>query len=362
MDGAEPLDLDVMDLALTGETPQDVRRLINDMRNQQGRLRSIVAVSTRLEDQRIVDLYAADNDAVVPGFGFHPWFVHWIYDDRQNGKEPDARQHFDDVLGRDVEEILQGLLAQLEKRKRKTGQGLLPLSQWLAFQEAMLRKHPNAIVGEVGLDKSFRLPFPKGHGSNMPLAGISGNGHPPRLSKTQTKMSHQTTILREQLDLAIKLNRSVSMHCVQCHGTMLEVLKAFPLYQRPPRICMHSFSGSVNSLEGFIKQINHIDVYFSFSILVNAKEEDLEILRGQKSELEVKAPLRPRRKGRGTLTELIKTVPDDRLLIESDYHDLDGLDQHVEDMLVLYSIAKGWSIEETTDVLQRNWEAFAGGN
>src|SRR5688572_523572 len=118
--------------------------------------------------------------------------------------------------------------------------------------------HPNSILGEVGLDKTFRLRDQKSN----------------QLSKVQTTVQHQIAIFEKELYLAAKYKRAVSVHCVQSTGAITQLLdrkinKNEPL---PPRICLHSFGGSVDTIKALTKkkkkQRVSVDVYFSFSILV----------------------------------------------------------------------------------------------
>ncbi len=96
--------------------------------------------------------------------------------------------------------------------------GLLP-SKWseedqdLLFR--MLREDPALQLGEIGLDRRFvdRIP-----------------------------MERQIENLRRQLAVAVELGRSVSLHCVQATGPMLEVLSSVPF--RPYRLLWHGFTGS----------------------------------------------------------------------------------------------------------------------
>ena len=73
---------------------------------------------------------------------------------------------------------------------------------------------PNALLGEVGLDRAFRVPF-------VPYPDPAGG----KLSPFRVPSSHQLTILEAQVDLAIELHRSVSMHSVKSQELTLDFLK-----------------------------------------------------------------------------------------------------------------------------------------
>lgn len=85
-----------------------------------------------------------------------------------------------------------------------------------ALQEALeeienyLKMFPDALVGEVGLDRSFRLPDPREEGR--------------KLTRLQTPVAHQMAVLRPQVELACRYQRSVSMHSVRAAGNTTEFL------------------------------------------------------------------------------------------------------------------------------------------
>jgi len=71
-------------------------------------------------------------------------------------------------------------------------------------------KFPNAMLGEVGLDRAFRIPW-------------SSEG-PKHLSNFTVPLNHQLHILEAQLDLAVELQRNVSLHSVKCQQATLEFI------------------------------------------------------------------------------------------------------------------------------------------
>ena len=81
-------------------------------------------------------------------------------------------------------------------------------------------------MGEIGIDRSFRLPqndgpSPRGE-SNAELTPGGREGRP--LSSHRVNLKHQVMILRAQLDLAAQLDRAVSVHGVAAHGVLFEAL------------------------------------------------------------------------------------------------------------------------------------------
>ncbi len=96
--------------------------------------------------------------------------------------------------------------------------GLLP-DKWTPEMDrtliSMLEDNPDLQLGEVGLDRRFQDRLP---------------------------MERQKEILKGQLCAAIEMGRSVSLHCVQATGHMLEILSS--LEYRPFSIVWHGFTGS----------------------------------------------------------------------------------------------------------------------
>ena len=131
---------------------------------------------------------------------------------------------------------------------------------WLDLLEQKL-KASNAQIGEIGLDQWVE-------------------------DRDEETMEG---VFREQLNLAEKLHRSVSVHCLKAHGWLQSVLadQGIP----SAGMMLHGFSGSAE----IVKQLSnkYDNLYFSFAGNV----------------------LDPSRK---KSREAIKAVPDDRLLIETD--------------------------------------------
>eukprot|EP00565_Helicotheca_tamesis_P009592 CAMPEP_0185727878 /NCGR_PEP_ID=MMETSP1171-20130828/3436_1 /TAXON_ID=374046 /ORGANISM="Helicotheca tamensis, Strain CCMP826" /LENGTH=480 /DNA_ID=CAMNT_0028396523 /DNA_START=585 /DNA_END=2027 /DNA_ORIENTATION=- len=130
--------------------------------------------------------------------------------------------------------------------------------------EILLQQHPNAIVGEIGLCKvaKFIRTYEEGKTAALEL---------------------QRRVFREQLELAVRLKRVVSVHCVQQHGVLMSLLKEMreeakiriakerKLEQKgdgreeegggddnskwcladafPPKIGMHSFTGTAHHVK-----------------------------------------------------------------------------------------------------------------
>lgn len=358
--------------------PTDTMALIDDIPNMKAKVLTIMA--TRREDQDLVDQVAArfplkDQDEydrvtsrfVIPAFGWHPWFSYQMFDDRSLNEKPDAITYYKNVLTPHAED--EAFLKALPEPKS--------LTEFLTETEERLNKHPLGLVGEVGLDRAFRLPkewLPQDTLSRDPSL-TPGSREGRSLSPYRVQLAHQKVILEAQLRLAAKLQRPVSIHSVQAHGAVHEVLRklwsghenisnrqrkrrssavgahaaeggdevisggsSHPL-PFPPRICMHSYSGPADFLREFLNDTVPIDVYFSFSDAINFSKPSV-----------------------GKVTEVIKAIPDSRILMESDLHRA-GAEMDNRLGLVFHRICdiKKWSVDEGVQILGQNWRCFVFG-
>tara|TARA_R110002096_G_scaffold4501_5_gene21058 strand:+ start:1143 stop:1934 length:792 start_codon:yes stop_codon:yes gene_type:complete len=173
-----------------------------------------VVNGTREADWADVSRLAEEVPEVMPSFGLHPWHV----DNRS--------------------------------------------SNWLTKLQELLDSHPQAGIGEIGLDRWIE------------------NYDTPT----------QEDVFLAQLELAAQQNRPVSIHCLRAWGRMLELLQAHPLPDRG--FLLHSYGGSAEMIDAFVD----LGAYFSFSGYF----------------------LHPRK---AKTREIFKHVPLHRLLIETDAPD-----------------------------------------
>lgn len=361
------------------------------------RATTLTIMATRGEDQDLVQQTAeslngqkdeSEEDRVLPCFGWHPWFSHQIMDDTQPDTQPpnpqDAAQkeaHYKAVLTptpTDDPDFIQTLPTPK------------PLSMLIAETRDRLRQFPNALVGEVGLDKAFRLPgaWKTQDLNNRDDQITPGSREGRRLSPYKVKLDHQRAVLRAQLRLAGEMHRAVSVHSVQAHGAVFELLKElWTGHERrvmsrrererhqdaegalssdeeehradgqrkpskpstsqkeptplpfPPRVCMHSYSGPVEPVRQFLDRTNPSDVYFSFSSVINFST----------------APARK-------VSDVIRLLPDDRILIESDLHVAGPqMDELLEDVTRQICELKGWELRQGVQQLAENWRRFVFG-
>ncbi|XP_008803332.1 uncharacterized metal-dependent hydrolase YabD [Phoenix dactylifera] len=147
---------------------------------------------------------------------------------------------------------------------------------WLRLLKDLFAATPAAAVGEIGIDKGS-------HAKNI-------------------EFTEQVEVFRQQLELAKELRKPVSVHCVQAFGDLLEILQRTGPF--PAGVVLHSYIGSAEMVSGLAK----LGSYFSFS--------------GHLTSMNM-------RKAK----KMLKSVPMDRILIETDAPD--GLSKWNTDSLLL---------------------------
>lgn len=355
--------------------PTDIMTSVESIGSMKAKV--LTVMSTRLQDQHLVaetaEKYAlrdkegiGGSSYIVPAFGWHPWFSHQLYDDLVNDTEVYADEHYNRVLTPSPND--RNFLDALPQPRA--------LSSFLEETEKRLLEHPFALVGEVGLDRAFRLPAAESVNAKLnsyehedgEYTPGSREGRP--LSAYRVSMDHQKTILKAQFQLAAKHKRAVSVHSVQAHGVVFDLLQslwtgherpskskqrrrqnaaiAHPEDEReevkpipyPPRICMHSYSGPVDPLKQFLAPTVPADVYFSFSEVINFSNACS-----------------------AKVTEVIKAVPANRILIESDLHCAgQRMDELLRQIILRVCNIRGWSLEDGALQLRNNWEKFVFGD
>lgn len=353
------------------------------------RAKVLTIMATRAQDQSLVDEAATNlgitkEDAeataeewsrrrrIVPCFGWHPWFSHQMYDDcTYHGIDTlDSESkisHYQTVLTPKSED--RAFLLSLPDPK--------PFSHFLEQTRELLKKHPLALVGEVGLDKAFRIPeaWLPDQVENRDDSLTPGGREGRRLSPYRVHMEHQRKVLKAQLNLAGEMQRAVSVHGVQAHGIVFETLqetwkgqeKRVPSKKDketrvsvagssdcreeqssnadggktrtyPPRICLHSYSGPPDPVKQYLHPTVPADVFFSFSAVINFASA------AAKAE------------------EVIRAIPDDRILVESDLHTAgDRMDTNLEEIIRRICTIKGWKLHDGVLQLARNWKYFIFG-
>ncbi|KAF4714307.1 hypothetical protein FOZ63_025500 [Perkinsus olseni] len=142
-------------------------------------------------------------------------------------------------------------------------------TSWVQKMRQLLEANPSFGVGEIGIDK---------------------------IRAKEVPMEIQMKVFKRQLELAAEFGRPVSLHCVRAYGQLLDSLKEVD--ERIPAIVLHAYGGSAELVKDFLRCTQE-RVYFS----VSARSPSPKHLAG-----------------------VLKAVPRDRLLIETDSPDQMPLD------------------------------------
>lgn len=366
------------------------------------RARTLTIMATRSQDQDLVASVASQHGIqsraaltsasqtdgrVVPAFGWHPWFSYQLYDDALPAGKATYNPSSEDKASQKAGHYRAVLNPEPDPSFIASLPDPAPLSSFLSATRSRLQAHPLALVGEVGLDKIFRLPEAwadrerKREDDGLTAGGREGR----RLSPHNVGMAHQAGVLRAQLRLAAELGRAVSVHGVQAPGVLFDLLQStWKGHERlsrrerrmvaagaedfsessadedegeggssgerrettarakpyPPRICLHSFSAPVEVMKQYLNPSIPARIFFSFSVVVN-----LSTAGGEKR-----------------FPEMIRACPDDQLLIESDVHCAgEDMDHYLEQMYRKVCEIKGWTLQEGVERVRKNYEEFIFG-
>ena len=141
-------------------------------------------------------------------------------------------------------------------------------TDWEQKLVQFLELYPESGVGEIGLDRWIDDP----------------------------DIESQRIVFRTQLDLAARLDRPCTIHCLKAWGLLLEELSNA---ERLPRMLIHSFGGSLETAENLLSLG---DCWFSFSGY---------FLHERKAKI----------------VDVFRRLPKDRILIETDAPDMDLPDE-----------------------------------
>lgn len=356
--------------------------------------RILTVMATRAQDQALVASLAdthginarnpadwEDSQRVIPCFGWHPWFSHQMYISSEDDTDIAEKALGDEEKIKHYQSVLQPHRSNPSEEDRRIFLSFpdpKPFSVFLSETRKLLERYPMALVGEVGLDRSFRIPEawePELHherDASLTPGGREGR----RLTPFRVDMKHQKAVFKMQLQLAAEFNRGVSVHGVQAHGVVFETLKelykghekrvlskrerkklgedhpsvlqedeATPNVVKPypPRVCLHSYSGNAEHFMQYRDPSIPIDIFASFSTAINLSDEEGGVI--------------PR-----SFEQVIQTVPDHMLLVESDLHTAgDRMDQHMEDIVRRICQVKSWRLDQGVQILAQNWRRFAFG-
>ncbi|KAL3241251.1 putative endodeoxyribonuclease RNJ42_03343 [Nakaseomyces bracarensis] len=252
----------------------------------------------------------------VYGFGVHPWFSHLFYCGDPVGKHEHYRRVLEAPSGYEETEEYALLVERLPE----------PRSLERYVEQFAENANRFGVIGEVGLDKLFRVRIPEGSGSG----GYA-------LSRCRVAMDHQVAVLRRQLDLAVEYGKSVSLHDVKTHGLILDHVSEKLGGHENVNICLHSYTGKSNLFGLWLKRFSPRRVFVSLSYYINMSEKNIEETR-----------------------RILDRLPRHCILTETDYvvTDKPELNEH---LLKVYSLLQSeWncSAEECEDIVYENYKKF----
>ena len=206
---------------------------------------------------RVQQLAAEYPDFVTPSYGLHPLWIGEFASKckkQKTGGIPKSccsttvkSQDERDPICLECDCLSSSKRSQLSIDETLVSDDILDLASTLeAALTRILTADSNACVGECGLDKR-----------------ISSKTH----DKIFVPLEFQKLLMRVQLDVASKLRRVVSVHCVGCWGSLLEVVTKSKVNNaadpNPPAIILHSSNGMSIEIASRFKTMEN--VYFSFS-------------------------------------------------------------------------------------------------
>jgi TatD DNase family protein len=183
-------------------------------------------------DWPMVAALARSHTGLIPAFGWHPWYLH----------------------------------------EREAG--------WLEELELQLARFPAASVGEIGLDR-WILEQP---------ASVRSRYQPDLGERAPASIEEQAEAFVAQWKLAVRLDRAVTIHCLNAWGRLIEIIKAIPGPSQG--FLLHSYGGSAE----LVPELTRMGAYFGFPgyFALDRKQRQREVFR---------------------------RIPIDRLLVETDAPD-----------------------------------------
>lgn len=150
-------------------------------------------------------------------------------------------------------------------------------ADWDAQLHDFLTRHPQAGIGEAGLDRWI---LQHARADDPRLAGLR-----------RASLEEQGAVLAVQLRRAASDNRAITLHCLQAWEVLLEHLRRSPLPSRG--LLLHAYAGPLDKVSAFLD----LGAYFSFNGAFLAAKHSAKL-------------------------EAFRTLPRNRLLVETDAPDL----------------------------------------
>ena len=292
----------------------------------------------------------SSHEYILPALGVHPWYLNEI----MKASTSDA------ILSEDcTDEYL------------KWG--------WLEDLEAKLVEHSNLLVGEIGLCKmaKFVREFPKEKGGKA------------------TAMALQKMVFRRQFELAARYQRPVTVHCVNAHGILMDILN--DIYENaksshassedggkdelkrrlrrafPPSIAMHSFTGTAHHCNELLQFEREILSPGSMQRGGNGRRNKKREKEMRDEDTDSDGPIfyfgfshavnhlmctseKARKKG----GEAVRAIPSERLLVESDVHNPSDVALGTAGAASYAANVRGLSLQEIVATTTTNGLRFLG--
>lgn len=230
----------------------------------------LVCMSTNARDQSMVaELASRHPDRVVPCFGWHPWFAHQI---SLSDPAPSKQEHYYNLFS--ISDVAAGEMNPAKEEVEALWDQLpdpISLNDVCQGIRDQFERYPNALLGEVGIDRAFRIPRrARNYDPHRPETDTST----PKLTKLKTPPSHQLSVLRAQIDVALQYRRNISLHSVQAAGLTVDLLSSLRNTDTTSfgaiRVALHSCTLDNNVVRSITKK--HANVYVGFSSTINRKQ------------------------------------------------------------------------------------------
>ena len=212
----------------------------------------------------------------------------------------------------------------------------------------LLRRYPQVMIGEFGLDRSL-LKKAKEINDKLHRSTQLERNH-TRFASITWSWQCQLVSFETQMRLAHEYNRPASIRVVNAYGyfekyvkSRLSLVSTSQVVEGlPPKIVLNSYSGGPQMVDHLSKLCEHngTHLYFGFSNGVNIKRY------GSHAGVDKR------------LHEVIASIPDDRILVESNscivamesqlyFEDWKRVQDDLIEVIYVISVVKGWTAEET---------------
>lgn len=264
--------------------------------------------------EKLIDL----SPSVIPYVGIHPWYSHLFCIEAT-----EKITHYLKVL---LPPPCENLLAILPDPLPYDGHESVMLRVIAKCREV---RRPVGI-GEIGLDKLFRIP------SNG-YYGNPSHSETVKLTPSKVTMEHQLALFKRQLKLAEDMNLPVSLHCVKAHGAFFDSL--VNSYLKIPVIILHSYTGSAEQAKAWIRQTakQERQLKFLFSNYINVERREHFQL-------------------------VVVLLNDSQILVESDMPldkflptQIDGYLEQLQNVAEKICVLRGWPADGGMAILRANY-------